>query len=136
MNGRIGPLRAALIRLLFATGAAAFIIAGMVYALRGGSHPTGGEFDANFFALMVAALLPSMIYLVGVKLAWSSVVCGGTLIGITFFGWIFVFVSDTPERGLFTFPAFFSSLALSVFGVIRDRSGGRPPTQQLGSGTS
>ena len=106
----------------FASATAAVITAGAVYAAR--TNP--GDFDANFYGLLLTALLPTLVYLLGVRGSRSTVACGMCLLGITLFGWAFVF-QDDPMRVVGAVLAFPITLVISVAFALQDRARGRRP---------
>jgi hypothetical protein len=106
-----------LVRLGFGAATAAVITAGSVYAVE--TNP--GAYDVNFYGLLLTALLPSLIYVFGVRERRSTVVCGSLLVGITVFGWAFV-LQDDPMRGVGAVLAFPITFVASIAFAVRDRA--------------
>lgn len=114
------PRHPALTRVAVALTASVIIVAGLLSNVVGSSER---EVDGNFLGLAAAALLPSMIYAIGVRTPRSVFVHGAILLGTTTFAWFFVFVDDDPMRGFWVVPAFVVTLCSSVHGARRDRHG-------------
>ena len=111
-------------RAVFAGGTAAVIILGFLDFLRDGNRDP----DRNFFLLLGIALLPSVIYAIGIKRRKSVLIYGVLLLGITALSWVWVFLplGDTGGmEGVFTFPAFFVTLAAVLIGAARDHAASR-----------
>ena len=104
-------------RWAFAISTAAIITAGAIYALQ--TNP--GEFDANFYGLLMAALLPSLVYVLGVRDPRSTILCGALLLGVTLLGWVFV-LEDDAMRGVGAVLAFPITLVISTGFVLHDRA--------------
>jgi len=100
---------AEMVRWAFGLSTAAVITGGAIYAVR----TNQGDFDAKFYALLVTALLPSLVYLVGVRSPRSSMLCGALLFGVTLLGWIFI-LQDDPMRGVGAVLAFPITLVTST----------------------
>lgn len=108
-------------RWLFALPTAAIVTIGAVYAVR----TNQGEFDANFFGLLTIALLPTAVYLAGVRTPRCTFDCGAWLLGVTAAGWALI-LQDDPMRGLGALFAFVITLLCSTIFVLRERTL-RPP---------
>ena len=91
--------------------------AGAIYAVQ--TNP--GEFNANFYGLLMAALLPSLVYVLGVRDPRSTILCGALLLGVTLLGWVFV-LEDDAMRGVGAVLAFFITLVISTGFVLHDRA--------------
>ena len=115
--GGMSPRPATLLRLATALTTSLIIVAGALFVVGDGE----GTVDANFLGLVGAALIPSIIYAVGVRTPGSVERYGLVLFGVTAFAWMFVFVEDDAMRGVLTFPAFVFTLASSLHGAARDR---------------
>lgn len=116
---------------MIAAASITLIVAGATYIIRGGT--SDGDFDAKFFGLVGAAILPAVVYLVGVHRRRSALIYGLAILGVNFVGWIFTF-SDDGMRAVGTVPAFFVTLAISIAGVVNDRrpqGSGELPRQTL-----
>ena len=112
------PRHPNLTRLAVALTTGLIIVAGALYVTLGSGER---RVDANFFALVMAALLPAMIFAMGVKTPRSVALYGALLLWATAFAWLFVFVEDDPMRGVLTLPAFLFTLCTSAHGALRDR---------------
>jgi hypothetical protein len=99
------------------------IVAGALFNVVGSSER---EVDANFFALVTPALLPSMVFAIGIRTPRRVVLYGAFLLGATAFAWFFVFVEDDAMRGFWTLPAFVFTLCASIHGALGDRSARTP----------
>lgn len=104
-------------RWAFAILTAAIITAGAIYAVQ--TNP--GEFDANFYGLLLAALLPSLVYVVGVRDRRSTMQCGALLLGVTLLGWVFV-LQDDAMRGVGAVLEFAITLVIAIGFVLHDRA--------------
>ena len=104
-------------RWAFAISTAAIITAGAIYAVQ--TNP--GEFDANFYGLLMAALLPTLMYVLGVRDPRSTILCGALLLGVTLLGWVFV-LEDDAMRGVGAVLAFPMTLVISTGFVLHDRA--------------
>ncbi len=104
------------LRWSIAATTAAIIIAGSVYVVR--TNPA--EFDANFFALLLTALLPTVVFVIGVRSPGSAVAYGSALLGVTLLGWIFV-LDDDPMRAVGAVLTFPITLLISAAGAIHDQ---------------
>lgn len=104
-------------RWAFGLTTAAIITAGSIYVVR--TNP--GDFDANFYGLLLVALLPSLVYLLGVRDPHSIVICGASLMGVTLAGWVFVLQNDAM-RGVGAVAAFPITLLIATTFAIQDRS--------------
>lgn len=118
------------VRLGCVAATAAVIVGGAVYVVRGGPAQAQGAFDANFFGLVAGALVPSIVYAVGVRKLDSSVYFGLALFLMTAACWAPVFLSKDAMRGVLTFPGFAMTLVASIAGVSRDR--GREKDEGVG----
>ncbi len=105
------------VRWVFAGSTAAIITAGAIYTVE--TNP--GKFDANFYGLLLAALTPTLVYLLFVRHPHSTVLCGALLLGVTLLGWVFV-LDDDPMRGVGAVLAFPITLVLSTGFAIRERA--------------
>ena len=112
------PRRPTLTRLIVALTTSVIIVTGALHNVVGSSERT---VDANFFLLVSAALLPALIYAIGVKTPRAVALFGLLLLGPTAFAWFFVFVEDDAMRGVWTFPAFLFTLCASIHGALQDR---------------
>ncbi len=104
-------------RWAFALSTAAIITAGAIYVVQ--TNPS--KFDANFFGLLMTALLPSLVYLLFVRDPRSTMVCGALLLGVTMLGWAFV-LDDDAMGGVGPVLAFPITLALATGFAIHDRA--------------
>ena len=104
-------------RWAFAFSTAAIISAGAVYVVQ--TNP--GEFDANFYGLLLAALLPCLVYVLGVRDPRSTMLCGALLLGVTLLGWGFVLQDDTM-RGVGAVLAFPITLVITTGFALHDRA--------------
>jgi hypothetical protein len=104
-------------RWAFALGTGGVIAAGAIYGQRGNS----GSLDAGFFALVAIALLPTVVYLAGVRSHRSRLLCGGLLLGVTCLGWASI-VQDDAMRGVGAVAAFPATLVLAVIFTMVDRA--------------
>lgn len=104
-------------RWAFALSTAAIITAGAIYVVQ--TNP--GKFDANFYGLLLTALLPSLVYVLGVREARSTMLCGALLLGVTLLGWVFV-LDDDAMRGVGAVAAFPITLVITTAFAIHDRA--------------
>lgn len=74
---------------------------------------------ANFFALLLTALLPAAVFVIGIRTPRSVVEYGSALLGVTLLGWIFI-LEDDPMRGVGAVLAFPVTLVSSAVGAIHD----------------
>jgi hypothetical protein len=112
----------AVMRWLFALPTAAIVTSGAVYAVR----TNGGELDVNFFGLLAIALLPTAVYLAGVRTPRCTFACGAWLLAVTAAGWALI-LQDDPMRGLGALFAFVITLLCSTIFVFRERTLRRHP---------
>ncbi len=105
------------VRWAFGLATAAIIATGAGYGVR--TNP--GQFDSNFYGFFLVALLPTFIYLVGVRDPRSIVLCGASLLAVTFLGWIFI-LQDDPMRGVGAVGAFPVTLLIATGFALHDRS--------------
>lgn len=98
------------------------ILAGFIEVVRTGPVEARGEIDAVFLGLLAVFLVPTLIYLLGVRRADTALYFGLALFLITAFGWVFVFISDEALRAVFTPLALLATTGTSIGGVIRDRA--------------
>ena len=110
------PRRPTLTRLIVALTTSLIIVTGALYNVLGSSER---RVDADFLGLVMAALLPSMIFAVGVRTPRRVALYGLLLLGATAFAWFFIFVEEDAMRGVWVLPAF-------LFGVLRLCSGRSP----------
>ena len=118
----VAPKPLTLVRWGLAVATAAVINVGAIYTVRTNS----GDFDANFYGLLLTALLPTFVYLLGVRGSRSTINCGLALFGVTVFGWAFV-LQDDPMRGVGAVLAFPITLVLSTLSALQDRAQRRNP---------
>ena len=104
-------------RWAFAISTVAIITAGAIYVVQ--TNP--GEFDAKFYSLLLAALLPSLMYVLGVREPRSTMLCGALLLGVTLLGWVFV-LQDDAMRGVGAVLAFPITLAITTGFALHDRA--------------
>ena len=112
------PRHPTLTRVIVAFTTTLIIVTGALYNVVGSSER---RVDANFFVLVLAALLPAMIFAIGVKTPRAVALYGLLLLGTTVFAWFFVFVEDDAMRGVLTLPAFLFTLCASIHGALQDR---------------
>lgn len=112
--------RTIIFRSVVAASTAAIIVAGSIYIVKGGPPAGRGELNGNFFGLLATALLPTLIYLVGVFKPRSVVTFGLWLLVGTLSGWIFV-VDDDAMRAVGTVLAFGLTFGTSLIGVLHDQ---------------
>ena len=104
-----------LLRWGIAAAAAVIIIAGCVYVVR--TNPS--EFDVNFFAVLVTALLPAAVFVIGVRTLRSTVQYGLVLLGVTAVGWAFI-LQDDAMGAVGAVLAFLVTLGTSAAGAFHD----------------
>ena len=114
---RSGAPYAELVRWAFGLSTAGIITAGAIYVVK--TNP--GDFDPNFYGLLLTALLPSLVYLLAVRDPRSTMLCGASLLGVTLLGWIFV-LDDDPLRGVGAVLAFPITMAISTGFAMHDRA--------------
>ena len=112
------PRHPTLTRVIVALTTSLIIVTGALYNVLRSSER---RVDANFFGLVLAGILPAMIFAIGVKTPRSVALYGLLLVGTTAFAWLFVFVEDDAMRGVLTLPAFLFTLCASIHGALRDR---------------
>src|SRR5688572_31616867 len=104
-NPRHGALA---LRLVLSAASAALILGGAAYTMKSGPKASEVQFDGIFFLLVLPGLLPTAVYLFGVRTRRASVFSGGLLVGVTFLAWLPVsLVEDDAMRGVLVIPAFF-----------------------------
>ena len=81
------PRHPTLMRLVVALTTSLIVISGALYVVLGGAQGRERGLDVNFFGVVVAALLPSVVFVLGVKQPRSVAIYGPLLIGITAFAW-------------------------------------------------
>lgn len=82
-----------------AGGTATVVIAAHVHTVRRGPAP--GDLDAGFWTLLVLALVPALIYVLGLRDADLSLYYGLALVLITASGWAIALASDDPVAGVY-----------------------------------
>lgn len=98
---------------------AAIVIAGDIYGVLY-KHNELGEANVVFFGFLVALLLPTIIFALGIRQARSVYVYGSLLFGLTAAAWLPVFV--TGGALAFYVPlAWLATLVTSMIGARRDR---------------
>ena len=112
------PRHPALTRAVVALTTSLVIVAGALWNVLGSGER---RVDANFLGIVMAALVPAMIYAVGVKTPRFVALYGLLLLGPTVLAWLPVFLIDDAMRGVWTAPAFLFTLWASVHGALRDR---------------
>jgi hypothetical protein len=93
------------------------ITAGAVFLV----HENEGKFDANFYGILLVALLPPLVYLLGVRRrSRATMVCGASLLGVTALGWSSIFQQDAMRAVGAAF-AFFITFLISIICALEDR---------------
>lgn len=106
------------LRFGFALPTMALIVVGSLYVARGGPPATRNDLDATFITLVGGAVLPAVIYLLGVRRHPTDLYGGVAILCVTLGGWIFVFTSKDAMRGGLTIPAFFVTLVIAVVSAV------------------
>ena len=104
---------------LIIASTAAIVIAGDTYGVLYKQNERG-EANAVFFGFLVALLLPTVIFTLGVRQARSVYVYGSLLFGLTAAAWLPVFVSGGDLAFYVPF-AWLVTLVTSMVGASRDR---------------
>lgn len=112
--------RANAVKWLIVASTAAIVIAGDVYGVLHKPNERG-EANAAFFGFLVALLLPTVIFALGIRQVRSVYVYGSLLFGLTAAGWLPVFVSDGAFRGFYVPFTWLVTLVTSMRGALRDR---------------
>ena len=112
------PRHPTLTRAIVALTTSVIVVAGALSNVIGSSER---QVDANFLGLVMVALLPSMIFAIGVKTPRLVTIYGAVLLVTTALAWFFVFVEKDAMRGFWTLPAFLFTLYASIHGALRDR---------------
>lgn len=98
---------------------AAIVIAGDIYGVLFKNNERG-EANFVFFGFLVALLLPTVIFALGVRQARSVYVYGSLLFGLTAAAWLPVFVSG-GALAFYVPLAWLATLVTSMIGASRDR---------------
>lgn len=98
---------------------AAIVIAGDIYGVLYKNNERG-EANFAFFGFLVALLLPTVIFALGIRQARSVYVYGSLLFGLTAAAWLPVFVSG-GALAFYVPLAWLATLVTSMIGASRDR---------------
>ena len=108
------------VKWLIVASTAAIVIAGDIYGVLFKTNERG-EANAVFFGFLVALLLPTVIFALGIRQVRSVYVYGSLLFALTAAGWLPVFVSDGAFGGVYVPFAWLVTLVMSMIGASRDR---------------
>jgi hypothetical protein len=108
------------VKWLIGASTAAIVIAGDIYGVLYKTNERG-EANAIFFGFLVALLLPTLIFALGIRQVRSVYVYGSLLFGLTTAAWLPVFVSGGAFRGFYVPLAWLVTLVTSMIGASRDR---------------
>ncbi|MGI8758476.1 MAG: hypothetical protein ACR2K0_04150 [Acidimicrobiales bacterium] len=87
----------------------------------GGSLHERGRIDGGFLLFLALCLLPTVIYLAGIRSRAMVVIFGVCLFVPTMAAWSFYFLSDASMAGVPVIFAIPLTLLLSVIGTVIDR---------------
>ena len=107
------------VKWLIVASTAAIVIAGDIYGVLYKTNERG-EANAVFFGFLVALLLPTVIFALGIRQARSVYVYGSLLSGLTAAAWLPVLVSGGALAFYVPF-AWLVTLVTSMTGASRDR---------------
>lgn len=108
-------------RLAFAGASALAVVGGhMLWFMESSRAPGPGdpEVDAKFLLFLLGALVPTIIYVVGVRTFAATITAGSLLVGITISGWTIFAVDSTMLGSLGPFLACFVNMLVAAFAAL------------------